>query len=76
MPKTKKTDINQLFLKGYRLGVKSAIEIASKTNTSLIVEKNNKIAAIKPKYKYVKVLTKPIPSKTPSTLKKKKKAPK
>ncbi len=71
MSKSNKSDINQLLIKGYRKGVKSAIETACKTNTALIVEKNDKIVTIKPKYKYVKVLKKSVQNKSTTSSKKK-----
>lgn len=55
MSKSHKSDVTELLLKGHKRGIKKAIDIASRTKTSLIVEKNDKIVAIKPTYKYVRV---------------------
>jgi len=55
MAKSNKPDVTDILLKGARRSVKRAIEIASRTNTSLIVQRGNKILAVKPKYKYVRV---------------------
>lgn len=62
------TDINDFFLKAHALGVKRAIDLAIRTKTSLVIEKNGKIRTIKPKFKYVLV---PLTKKTNSSKKKK-----
>ncbi|HEY5259960.1 MAG TPA: hypothetical protein VIJ46_04860 [Rhabdochlamydiaceae bacterium] len=49
-----KPDIIELLLKGHRRGVRQAIDIAYRTNTCLIIEKNGKILAIKPKHKNIR----------------------
>jgi hypothetical protein len=56
--------INDLILKGLKLSVERAIEVSIRTQTSLLVVINGKIAEVKPKYKYAFV---PInsPKKTP-----------
>ena len=69
MVKSEKDDINDLLLKGHRRSIRQAIDIASRTGTSLIVEKNGKIMAIKPKYKYVRV---PVKTAKKSTVRRKK----
>lgn len=58
MAKTSKPDVNDILLKGHKRSIKKAIDTASRTNTSLIVQKDDKIVAIKPKYKYVRVSVK------------------
>ncbi len=55
MDKSSKPDINDLILKSLKRSIRKAIDTACRTKTSLIVEKNGKIIAIKPKYKYVRV---------------------
>lgn len=56
MPKsTKKPDINQIFLKAHKLGVKNAIDVAARSNTLLVVYENGKVRQIRPNYKYVRV---------------------
>jgi hypothetical protein len=55
MAKSNKPDITEILLKGAKRSVKRAIDIASRTNTSMIVQKGDKIVAVKPKYKYVRV---------------------
>ncbi|NNM43294.1 MAG: hypothetical protein HKM07_03005 [Chlamydiae bacterium] len=55
MAKSKKPDINDILLKGHKRGILKAIDTACRTNTSLIVQKDDKIVAIKPKYKYIRV---------------------
>ncbi len=55
MSKSDKPDITELLLKGHKRGIKKAIDIASRTRTSLIIQKDDKIVAVKPKYKYVRV---------------------
>lgn len=55
MAKSDKPDINDILLKGHKRGIQKAKDLASRTNTSLIVQKGDKIVAVKPKYKYVRV---------------------
>ena len=53
MPKSKKIDINQILLKAHKLGVKTAIEKAALTGTSLVVYKDGKVRLVKPAFKYI-----------------------
>ena len=55
MSESEERDINKIVLKGLKLGVLRAIDVAARTNTCLISEIDGKIIAIKPPYKYVKV---------------------
>ncbi len=55
MSKSKKPDINQMLLRAHKLGVKKAIETSTRTKTSLVVYKNNKVQSVKPKFKYIRV---------------------
>ena len=73
MAKSDKPDINDSLLKGHKLGIQKAKDIASRTNTSLIVQKGDKIVAVKPKYKYVRVPVKTAKKKI--KLKPRRKAP-
>ncbi len=69
MAKEKKTDINDQILKSHKKSIKKAIDTASRTNTRLIIQKDDKIVAVKPKYKYVRVpvkASKKAPSKRKS----------
>ncbi len=65
MAKSNKPDVTDILLKGARRSVRRAIDIASRTNTSLIVEKDGKIVAVKPKYKYIRVPVKTAKKKVP-----------
>ena len=56
MAKSKETDVTDIILEGHKQGIKNAIEIACRTNTSLIVQKGDKLVEVKPKYKYIRVL--------------------
>jgi hypothetical protein len=51
--KAKDIDINQIFLRAHKLGVKMAIEKSIATGTALISFENGKIKKIKPNMKYV-----------------------
>ena len=51
IPKNYELKINDILLKVHKLGIQKSKDIASWTNTSLIVQKDDKIAASKPKYK-------------------------
>lgn len=64
MAKSNKPDVTEILLKGARRSVKRAVDVASRTNTSLIVQKGDKIVAVKPKYKYVRVAIKSTEKKT------------
>lgn len=55
MAKSNNPDINDILLKGHKRGIQEAIDTACRTNTPLIVQKGDKIVAVKPKYKYVRV---------------------
>ncbi len=46
--------MNDLFLKAHRRAVRNAIDVAARTNTSLVISEGGKIKYIKPKYKYVR----------------------
>ncbi len=62
-----------MLLKAHKLGVKQAIDISARTNTSLIVYENGKIKSIKPKFKYVRVpVTTKKQTSSPRSQKKKK----
>ena len=71
MAKSNKPDVNELLLKGHKRGIKKAIDTASRTNTSLIVQQGDKIVAVKPKYKYVRVPIKATKKKSKTGVKRK-----
>ena len=48
-------DINEILLEAHELSVLRAEDVAVRTGTPLIVSKNGKIVAVKPRYKYVRV---------------------
>jgi len=58
---SKNPDINKMLLRAHKLGVKRAIETAARTKTGLVVYKNGKVKTEKPKYRYVRVPTQPLP---------------
>lgn len=74
MAKSNKPDVTEILLKGARRSVKRAVDIASRTNTSLIVQKGDKIVAVKPKYKYVRVAVKTTAKKVKHKTRRKTKA--
>ena len=63
MAKSKETDVTDIILEGHKQGIKNAIEIACRKNTSLIVQKGDKLVEVKPKYKYIRVRIKKIKKK-------------
>lgn len=71
MTREKKDGVNDQILKSHKKIIQKAIDVASRTNTNLIIQKDDKIIAVKPNYKYVRVPVKK--TKKPTV---KKKAPK
>ena len=60
MSKTnKKVDINQILLKAHKIAVRNAIDAAARSNTRLVVYEDGKLKEVRPKYKYVRVPSKP-----------------
>ena len=53
MSKSKKVDINQMFLKAHKQAVKTAIETAARTGTSLVSREGTKVKMVKPNVKYM-----------------------
>ncbi len=72
MSKPKKIDINELVMKTHKGGVKQAIELAARTNTSLVIYENGRLKSVKPNFKYVRAPIKPVVkrSKAPSSKRK------
>lgn len=53
MSKSSKININQMFLKAHKKAVKSVIETAARTSTSLVSREGEKVKMIKPNIKYL-----------------------
>ncbi len=70
MSKSNKIDINQMFLKAHKKAVKKAIEVAAKTNTSLVSYEDGKVKMVKPNVKYMGYAPVDPPKKKPTSLKK------
>ena len=53
MSKSKKIDVNQMFIKVHKQAVKMAIETAARTGTSLVSREGTKVKMVKPNVKYM-----------------------
>ena len=53
MSKSSRVNINQMFIKAHKQAVRTAVETAARTGTSLVSREGYKVKLVKPNLKYV-----------------------
>lgn len=53
MAKSKKIDINQMFMRAHKQAVKTAVQTAARTRTNLVSRKGSKVIIEKPNLKFM-----------------------